>query len=67
MAELIINAYPQHQIVLGGDLNFELTADSPFDSTWSDFVVKNEFAYCNISSPGYTYHHAMLGHNKMNA
>ena len=67
MVELIINDYPQHQIVLGGDLNCELTGDSPFDSIWSDFVAKNKFAYCNISSPpGYTYHHAKLGHKKMN-
>ena len=67
MIELILNDHPQHLCVLGGDLNCELTGDSPFDDIWKEFVVKKRFAYCGISSPpGYTYHHVKLGHKKMN-
>ena len=67
MVELIVSDHPHHLFVLGGDLNCELTGDSPFDDVWRDFVTQNQFAYCNIASPpGYTYHHATLGHKKMN-
>ena len=67
MIETIISDHPNHLFVLGGDLNCELTGDSPFDDIWKDFVLNNQFAYCSISSsPGFTYHHAKLGHKKMN-
>ena len=66
MIETILTDHP-HLFVLGGDLNCELTGDSPFDDIWKEFVLNNRFAYCSIASPpGYTYHHAKLGHKKMN-
>ena len=67
MIETILTDHPHHLFVLGGDLNCELTGDSPFDDIWKEFVLNNRFAYCSIASPpGYTYHHAKLGHKKMN-
>ena len=68
MLDLIINDHPQHQVVLGGDLNTELKGDSPFDPLWTEFVSKNGLAYCNEFLPpsSYTYHHVSLGHKKLN-
>ena len=68
MIELIIDAYPQHQVIIGGDLNTELKGDSPFDALWLDLMTKNRFAYCDqyVQSPGYTYRHDSLNQTKFN-
>ena len=68
MIELLVDEHPQHQIIIGGDLNTELNGHSPFDNLWNDLVTRKQLAYCShlFSSPGYTYHHASLGHKKMN-
>ena len=68
MVGLIINDHPQHLIVIGGDLNCELLGNSPFDPMWQDLRSKYQLAYCRdlFGSPGYTYHHASLGHKKLN-
>ena len=66
--ELLIDDHPQHQIIIGGDLNTELKGDSTFDPLWRKLVKKKRLAYCSdlFSTPGYTYHHASLGHKKKN-
>ena len=68
MIELIIEDHPNHLVIIGGDLNTELTGESPFDPFWNDLMVKNRFACCDdfISSPCYTYHHDTLGQRKLN-
>ena len=68
MIELIIEDHPNHLVVIGGDLNTELTGKSPFDPLWRELMDKNRFAYCDnfISSPRYTYHHESLDQRKFN-
>ena len=34
MVDLIITDHPQHHMVIGGDLNCELSGESPFDQIW---------------------------------
>ena len=66
--ELLIDDHPQHQVVIGGDLNSELKDNSAFDPLWRELATKKQLAYCSglFTTPGYTYHHASLGHKKMN-
>ena len=68
MVELIIEDHPDHLVIIGGDLNTELTGESPFDPLWNDLMIKYSFACCDdfISSPRYTYHHDSLGQRKFN-
>ena len=68
MIELIIDAYPQHKVIIGGDLNTELRGESPFDELWWELMTKYQFGLCDtyVSSPGYTYRHDTLNHKKFN-
>ena len=68
MIELLIDDHPQHVVIIGGDLNTELRGESPFDRLWDDLSRRKLLAYCSnlFTSPGYTYHHASLGHKKLN-
>ena len=68
MIETIVHDHPHHLFVIGGDLNCELTGNSPFDTLWNDFAESNRFTYCKqlFSSPGFTYHHESLGQKKFN-
>ena len=68
MIDTIIEENPHHLFVIGGDLNCELTGESPFDSLWCNFITKNRLSYCRnlFASPGFTYHHESLGQKKFN-
>ena len=68
MIELLIDDYPQHKVVIGGDLNTELKGNSPFDALWTDLMTKNRFTYCDqyVSSLNYTYRHDTLNQTKFN-
>ena len=68
MIDLLIDDHPQHQVVIGGDLNTELKGDSPFDALWIEHMTKNRFAYCDqyVSSLTYTYRHDSLNQTKFN-
>ena len=50
MIDLLIDDYPHHQVVIGGDLNTELKDESPFDVMWKGLMTKNHFAYCDHRS-----------------
>ena len=41
MIDLLIDDHPQHQVVIGGDLNTELKGGSPFDALWMEHMTKN--------------------------
>ena len=41
MLELLIHDHPLHHVVIGGDINSELSDDSPFDPLWRAFSTKN--------------------------
>ena len=68
MIEILIENFPDHNVIIGGDLNTELDGQSPFDSLWDELCIKNSFAYCrNITSgPPYTYRHESLDQKKLN-
>ena len=81
MIDGVISEHPEHHIIIGGDLNCELTGASPFDSHWRNFMAKNNLASCDSlfrdGSDGggggggggsgiFTYHHVSLGHKKWN-
>ena len=68
MIETIIDDHPIHLFVIGGDLNCELSGNSPFDEYWENLTSRKQLAYCRdlFSSPGYTYHHEALGQKKYN-
>ena len=68
MIDLLIEDHPQHQVVIGGDLNTEFKDDSPFDVLWKDLMTRRRFAYCDqyVSSPSYTYRHDSLNQTKFN-
>ena len=68
MIDLLIEEYPHHHVVIGGDLNTELKDESPFDPLWQELMTKNRFTYCDqyVSSPAYTYRHDSLNQTKFN-
>ena len=68
MMETIIEEHPNHDIIIGGDLNTELKGQSPFDPLWQDFMSKLSFASCDSLYPdsSFTYHHESLGQKKFN-
>ena len=55
MIELLIEEHPNHQVIIGGDLNTELKGASSFDPLWMELISKNRFAYCSnrFTGPGY--------------
>ena len=57
MIKLLIEDHPQHQVIIGGDLNTELRDESPFDILWKQLMTKYQFTYCDqyVTSPHYTY------------
>ena len=68
MIDLLIENHPDHQIVIGGDLNTELKGESPFDPFWRDLMNQNRFTCCDrfVASPLYTYRHDSLQQTKFN-
>ena len=68
MIESIVNDFPYHDFVIGGDLNTELNGSSPFDPLWKEFTDSHRFAYCSqmFAGPRFTYHHESLGQTKFN-
>ena len=69
MLEEMLCSHPQHDIVIGGDLNTELKGNSPFDPLWREFMSKHDLLCCDnlMSSPiTYTYSHDSLGQRKWN-
>ena len=68
MIELLIEEHPNHEIVIGGDINTELQDNSPFDPFWKDLMSKNSFVHCDrfVSHPQYTYRHDSLNQTKFN-
>ena len=68
MLELMLLDHPDHDIVIGGDLNTELKGESPFDNHWDGLCSKYSLAYCDslASSINYTYRHETLNQCKFN-
>ena len=68
MMETIIEEHPNHDVIIGGDVNTELKGQSPFDPLWQDFMSKLLLASCNSFYPdsSFTYHHESVGQNKFN-
>ena len=68
MIKIMLSDYPDHDIVVGGDLNTELKGESPFDNLWNDFCSKFSLAYCDslVSSINHTYRHETLNQCKFN-
>ena len=66
--ELLISDHPNHDIIIGGDLNTELKGDSPFDIHWNELMNKNSLRHCDslVSSIHYTYCHESLNQKKFN-
>ena len=67
MIENIINAHPEHCVILGCDLNTELRGNSPFDQMWNEVLNKYDLQCCDHLTPGninYTYFHDSLGQRK---
>ena len=68
LIDLLVDEYPDHQVIIGGDLNTELKGESPFDSLWLELIEKNGFTFCDqiTSGPQYTYRHDTLNQTKFN-
>ena len=68
MLENVIEQHPNHNVIIGGDINSELKNASPFDPFWCDFMSKNQLTCCDSLFPpsSVTYHHVSLGHKKWN-
>ena len=68
MMETIIEQFPLHEVVIGGDINTEFKGKSPFDSKWNELMTKYQLASCDHLFPPdtATYHHQSLGHKKFN-
>ena len=68
MLDNIIEEYPNHKVIIGGDLNTELKGLSPFDHHWSSFMTRNQLASCDTCFPpdSITYHHVSLDQKKWN-
>ena len=67
MLDLIVHDHPLHDVIIGGDLNSELTDNSPFDPLWREFSTKNRLAYCSqfLPASSYSFHQETLGHKKL--
>ena len=59
MLENVIEQHPNHNVIIGGDINSELKNASPFDPFWCDFMSKNQLTCCDSLFPpsSVTYHH----------
>ena len=68
MLESIIEEFPCHKIILGGDLNTELKGNSPFDPLWNEFTSRYKLSYCDSFFPpdSITYRHESLDQSKWN-
>ena len=68
MIETIIEAHPQHEIIIGGDTNCEFNGLSPYDQMWGDLLTKYDLTTCDSFYPSssFTYHHNSLNHHKWN-
>ena len=68
MIEVLIENHPNHEIIIGGDLNTELRGNSPFDVYWSELMTKYSFTSCDslFTGPDYTYRHDSLDQTKFN-
>ena len=68
MMEIMLSDYPDHDIVIGGDLNTELKGESPFDTLWNGFCTKYSLSCCDtlVSSIHHTYRHETLNQSKFN-
>ena len=61
----IISLYPDYSIVLGGDLNNDLTDNSESTKHIRSFMSEFNMTFCNeLIAPNcnYTYHHRTLNH-----
>ena len=68
MLENIIEQFPSHSIIIGGDMNTELKGNSPFDPLWTEFLAKYQLTSCDSFLPPTTttYRHHTLNQNKWN-
>ena len=69
MIQSIIEEHPQHNFVIGGDFNTELSDNSPFDPMWREFIAKFDLVLCDqfvTNSVNYTYSHDSLNQTKWN-
>ena len=66
MLETIIEQYPNHSIILGGDLNTELKGNLSFDPLWNEFMEKFDLSSCDSFYPSssITYRHQTLEQQK---
>ena len=68
MVETIIEAHPQHEIIIGGDMNCEFKQRSPFEPLWTNLSNKFELTLCDSFLPpsSFTYFHESLDQRKWN-
>ena len=68
MMETMIAEYPNHSVIIGGDLNTEMKGDSPLDPYWDSFLEKFQLTSCDSLFPAdsFTYHHESLNQKKWN-
>ena len=68
MIETIIDQFPSHAVIIGGDMNTEFKGSSPFDPLWSDLMAKYDLSTCDhfLPSTTTTYHHQSMDHRKWN-
>ena len=68
MIETTIEQFPDHSIIIGGDMNTEFKGNSSFDPLWTDLMSKFGLTCCDSAFPSNTttYHHNSLGHKKWN-
>ena len=68
MLETVIEQFPNHSIIIGGDMNTELKGNSPFDPLWTEFMTKFQLSCCDTFLPSSTttYRHHTLNQSKWN-
>lgn len=71
MVKNILDDFPNHHVIIGGDLNTELKGASPFDPLWEDLMQRKNLKCSDESTQNkntidYTYHHETLNHKKWN-
>ena len=66
MLESIMDAHPDHEVILGGDFNTEMKDESPFDVHWNQFAAKYKLKCCDEFYPhnSITYRHKTLNQAK---
>ena len=47
MVELLIENYPHHHCIIGGDFNTEFRNSCLFDPLWQELIVKKQFELCD--------------------